>query len=164
MEIWDIIDEHGNATGRTIVRGETLKDGDYHLAVHIWIINDKNEFLIQKRAEHLELFPGIWAVTGGSAIEGEDSQTAAIREAKEELGIDINSNNMKKMTRIKKKDHFADVWLVNQNFLLEDIKIQEEEVSDVRWITMDDLKTLIENGKFHNYGNEYFKMIFGEKI
>ncbi len=87
MELWDILDEDGNATGRTIMRGNELKEDEYHLVVHIWIINNKGEILIQKRSEHLEFAPGVWATTGGSAIKGEDSITAACRETKEELGI-----------------------------------------------------------------------------
>ena len=57
MEIWDILDENGNKTGRTIIRGEKLEVDEYHLVVHIWIINSNGEILIQKRPEHLEFAP-----------------------------------------------------------------------------------------------------------
>jgi len=43
MEIWDILDKNGNMTGKTITRGDNLRDGEYHLIVHIWIINGKGE-------------------------------------------------------------------------------------------------------------------------
>ncbi|MCK4257383.1 MAG: NUDIX domain-containing protein [Halanaerobiales bacterium] len=64
-------------------------------------MNDKNEYLIQKRADHLKLLPGIWAAASGAAIKGEESKTAAIREVKEELGIKPCANKMKKIKRIK---------------------------------------------------------------
>ena len=125
-EIWDIYDKEGNKTGRTIVRGEELKEGDYHLVVHIWIMNDNKEFLIQRRAADLELLPNIWAATGGAAIQGEDSLTAAIREVEEELGIKPISDRMERINRIYREDSFADVWLLQQNANLDDIELQKE--------------------------------------
>jgi 8-oxo-dGTP pyrophosphatase MutT (NUDIX family)/diadenosine tetraphosphate (Ap4A) HIT family hydrolase len=160
VEIWDILDENGNKTNRTIIRGQELQPGDYHLVVHIWIVNDKNEFLIQKRAEHLKLMPGIWAVTGGSAVQGEDSLTAAVREAKEEMGIDVDLANFTKIATVKRKDNIADVWLARQNVALEDIKLQTEEVSDARWASKEAIEAMLQEGSFHNYGEAYFKRVF----
>lgn len=48
MELWDIYDELRCKTGRTHERGNLLPSGDYHLVIHVWIVNDKGEFLIQK--------------------------------------------------------------------------------------------------------------------
>lgn len=161
MELWDILDSERNKTGRTIVRGEKLKEGEYHLVVHIWILNDKNEYLVQKRAEHLKLLPGLWAATGGSAVAGEyDSKTAAIREAKEELGIDLDTNNMTRLMSIKRKDNHADVWFVRQNIDIQDVKLQAEEVSEAKWVSKEELENMISSGVFHDYGQEYFDNIF----
>lgn len=162
MEIWDILDENGNRTNRTIIRGQELQPGDYHLVVHIWVVNDKNEFLIQKRAEHLKLMPGMWAVTGGSAVQGEDSLTAAVREVKEELGIDVDLTNFTRIARVKRKDSIADVWLARQNVALEDIKLQAEEVSDARWASKEAIEAMLQEGSFHNYGEAYFNKVYSE--
>jgi isopentenyldiphosphate isomerase len=160
MEIWDIIDERGTKTGRTIVRGEQLQQGDYHLVVHIWIVNDKSELLIQKRAEHLKLLPGLWATTGGSAVRGEDSLTAAVREAKEELGVEVDTSKMTKISTIIRKDNIADVYLVRQNVSIDDVVIQQEEVSEVKWVEKEEIEEMVRNGVFHNYGEEYFNNLF----
>jgi len=162
VEIWDILDEKGNRTNRTIIRGQELQPGDYHLVVHIWVVNDKNEFLIQKRAEHLKLMPGMWAVTGGSAVQGEDSLTAAIREVKEELGIDVDLTNFTKIARVNRKDSIADVWLARQNIALEDIKLQEEEVSEARWASKEAIEAMLQEESFHNYGEAYFNKVYSE--
>lgn len=159
MEIWDILDGEGKKTGKTIIRGQELKDGDYHLVVHIWILNDKGEFLIQRRAEHLRLLPGLWAATGGSAVAGEDGKTAAIREVKEELGIDVDTENMIKLKTMKRRNNFAEIWLVKQNILLRDVHLQAEEVSGAKWVTKEELENMIKSGGFHNYGEDYFKDI-----
>lgn len=160
IETWDIYDKNGNKTGKTVIRGEKLKEGDFHLVVHIWIRNNKGEYMIQKRADHLEYLPSIWATTGGSAIEGEDSQTAAIREVEEELGIRPNIENMKKKKRIFMKNSIVDIWFILQDFSLNDITFCKEEVSAVKWVDKITLKEMIKSGIFYDYGEEYFRYIF----
>ncbi len=159
MEIWDILDENGNKTGKTIIRGEQLKVGQYHLVVHIWIINHRGEILIQKRPEHLEFAPGLWATTGGSAIQGEDSITAACREVEEELGIVLDVNSMLMPVRYKRKNSLVDILVVNQDIKLENLKLQKEEVSDVKWVTVNELKKMILEGSFYKSSNEYFNLL-----
>lgn len=160
MEIWDLLDSEGNKTGRTIIRGQELRDGEYHLVVHIWILNDKGEFLIQRRAEHIKLLPGVWAATGGSAIAGEDGKTAAIREAKEELGINVDTDNMTLLRTIKRRNNFAEIWLVKQNISLKDVVLQAEEVSAAKWVDKEELQNMIKTGVFHNYGGDYFRILY----
>ncbi|NLY46146.1 MAG: NUDIX domain-containing protein [Tissierella sp.] len=159
METWDILDENGSIPGRTILRGKDLKAGEYHLVVHIWIINSKGEVLIQKRPEYLAFAPGIWATTGGSAIVGEDSITAALREVKEELGININRNSMLSPLRIKRKNDFTDIWVVKQDIELIDIKLQKEEVEDAKWVNKKELKEMILDGSFYRYSDVYFQLL-----
>jgi 8-oxo-dGTP diphosphatase len=160
MEIWDILDRQGNLTGKTIVRGEELKEEEYHLVVHIWIMNSKGEFLIQKRAEVVKIMPGMWAATGGSVLAGEDSKAAALREVKEELGIDINGENLIKIERVLRKHNFGDVWFIKENVNLENLELLEEEVSDAKWMTKDEIKIMIDKGEFHDYGVDYFKNLY----
>ena len=159
MELWNILDSSGNKTGKTKVRGEELQEGEYHLVVHIWILNDKGQFLIQKRADHLKLMPGLWAATGGSIVAGEDGRTAAIREVKEELGFDVDETNFTKLRTIKRQDNFAEVWLVKQNVSIEDLILQVEEVSEAKWVHREELQNMVKAGVFHNYGEDYFKNI-----
>lgn len=55
----------GEKTGKTMIRGEAIPIGFYHIGVHIWPMNDKGELLIQRRSMGVQWKPGIWAVTGG---------------------------------------------------------------------------------------------------
>lgn len=109
------MNRQGIPKGRTIVRGEPLQPGDYHLVIHIWITDDSGRFLIQKRADHLSLYPGIWAATSGSALAGETSEKAAVRELKEELGITAALGEMNKLCRIIRSDNLVDLWLIKRN-------------------------------------------------
>ena len=110
VEVWDIIDENGVPTGRTTLRGRCLlKSGEYHLVVHIWIVSQDGRFLIQRRADDKKLMPGEWAATGGAAVSGEDSFTAAARELYEELGIRSDRQSLKKLLRIKRRSSLLDI-------------------------------------------------------
>ncbi len=162
-EKWDILDERGVPTGRQTLRGQTLlKSGEYHLVVHIWIVSSDNKFLIQRRSENKKLMPGEWAATGGAAISGEDSFTAANRELFEELGIKSDRLSLKKLFRIKRRNSLLDVWFIETDTKISDLKLQKTEVAEAKWVTAENLNQMIEEGQFHNYGKEYFSRVFSE--
>lgn len=163
IEKWDVLDEYGHKTGRTVLRGHgKLKPGEYHLVVHIWIISDNGKFLLQRRADDKKLMPGEWAATGGAAVSGEDSEAAARRELFEELGIRAEDNNLLKLCRFKRRNSLLDVWIVTFNSDSSELKLQKSEVAEVKWVTASELSQMISNGNFHNYGNEYFDTLFEE--
>ena len=164
IEIWDVLDENGNPTGKTALRGQgILKSGECHLVVHIWIVSSSGQFLIQRRADDKKLMPGEWAATGGAAVSGEDSFAAASRELFEELGIKSDRNSLKKLERIKRRNSLLDVWAIVCNIPENKLVLQRSEVAQAKWVSERELRNMIENGNFHNYGKEYFDSIF-EKI
>ena len=69
MECWDLLDDKGNLTGNTMVRGAYMRAGQYHLVVHIWVVDSNGRILLQRRALNRRLMPGAWAATGGSAVD-----------------------------------------------------------------------------------------------
>ena len=91
MELWDIYDENGNVTGRTMERNDwNLKEGEYHLTVLAVIARTDGKFLITKRVMTKSWAPGWWEVSGGAALAGENSKQAVLREVKEETGLDVS--------------------------------------------------------------------------
>lgn len=163
VEKWDILDKEGKPTGNTTLRGRfPLKPGEYHLVVHIWIISSDGKYLIQRRSDTKKLMPGEWAATGGAAISGEDSFTAARRELLEELGINMNESTAKKAFRIKRRNSLLDVWITGCDLPTEELVLQESEVAEAKWVTDKELEEMIKRGEFHNYGNEYFDRMFFE--
>lgn len=162
-EIWDILNESGNATGKTTVRGVGfLKPGEYHLVVHIWVLSSDGRFLIQRRSEKKKLMPGEWAATGGAAISGETSFAAANRELFEELGISSTPDTLKKILRLKRRNSLLDVWVITCDIPESRLKLQESEVAEAKWVSEEQLKEMIKSGHFHNYGKEYFEKIFAK--
>jgi len=158
-ELWDILDRDGNLTGRTIEKGQPLKEGEYHLIVHIWIRNSKGEFLIQKRSSQVGAWPGIWGVAGGSALSGESSLDAALREVKEELGLSFEPDTMRRLYSVRYKSVFSDLWFVCRDINLEDVRMQKEEVSEVKYACMDEILSMIENNEFINFGEAYMSFL-----
>ncbi len=59
------------------------------VAVGVMIFNEKGELFISKRSQNCTNERGKWEIPGGSVEFGEKLTEAAIREAKEEFGIDI---------------------------------------------------------------------------
>lgn len=159
MERWELLDSMGNPTGESMIRGEKLKNGQYHLVVHIWIVDSTGRLLIQKRAPHLKLMPGVWAVTGGSAILGEDGQTAARRELREELGIMTQPGEMLHMGRLRRRNSFCDMWLLKSDVAAEQLTLQAEEVARAQWVSWGKLMDMVNRRTFHNYGREYFDFV-----
>lgn len=151
MELWDIYDSCFEKTGRLQERGKDLHPGEYHLVVHIFPINSKKEILIQKRSDTVAWSPGVWAATGGSAIQGEDMYQACSRELEEELGIKESKDKMDMVAIFKKNYSFHSVWLVHTEAKLEELLIQKEEVAEARWVTRSELEDMINKDNFHKY-------------
>ncbi len=164
MEKWDILNKNGEKTSRVAIRGKTvLGTGEYHLVVHIWIVDDNGSYLIQRRSKQKKLMPGEWAATGGAAVSGEDSFTAAARELKEELGISSDRESLKFLKRIKRRNSFVDIWVINTSVSVDELELQQGEVDEARWVSKNELKKMIENGNFHDYGKYYWSVVLQSK-
>jgi mutator protein MutT len=128
------------------LRGEKISPGEYHIVVNIWIINNENKILLTQRHYEKE-FPLKWECTGGSLITGEDSFTAALREVEEETGIKLKKENGKLIDTIIRKDDIKDIYLFNENIKIEETKLQEEEVINIKWVTVKEFNEMINKGE-----------------
>lgn len=156
-EFWDVYNRNRIKTGKKIRRDyDKLNEGEYHLVVHIWIINSKGELLIQQRSLNKTL-PGMWASTGGSAIAGEDSLTGAQRELYEELGVLIKRDDFELIHTAFYNNKIGDVYLVKKDIDLASIKLDETEVMDCMYVTYEKMNEMIRN-------NEFYKNVFLDEI
>jgi len=160
MEIWDILDENGNLTGQTMQKGDkkVWQKGIYHQGADVWIINSENKILIQKRSSQKKLQPNVWAMTGGSVIKGETSLETLKRESFEELGIELDIENAIKINRYRTGNVWLDVYVVRQDINLDGIVIQEEEVSEVKFATYDEIEELYNHHQFMENRWEYVRV------
>lgn len=147
-ELWDVLDENRRPTGATVRRGDPLPEGVFHLVVHVCIFDGERRLLVQKRQPWKKIWPGMWDVSvGGSAIAGDDSRSAAIREAKEELGLDIELKGTAPFFSVKFAAGFDDYWCITRDVKMSELKLLKTEVSDVRWVTLAEYKDLVLEGK-----------------
>ena len=112
-ELVDVYDENKIKTNKIINRNDknALKENEYILSVHCWIINSKNEVLITQRSHKLNR-GGMWEDTHGAVKFGETSIEGMKRELNEELGINIEDNELILVTTLQRKNIFRDCYVI----------------------------------------------------
>ena len=102
MEYIDIFDYNNNPTGEIKEKTQAHEDGNFHRTAHVWIMNDKKELLIQKRSSTKKSHPNFWDISGAGHIRaGETVIEGAIRELKEELGLEVKEEDLQYIATIK---------------------------------------------------------------
>lgn len=161
MEFWDIYNIDRIKTNRTMVRGEPIKDGDYHLVVHLCIFNSEGKMLIQQRQPFKEGWSNMWDITvGGSAIKGETSQSAAERELFEEIGLSIDLRNIRPHITINSNNGFVDIYLIQKDVDISKLSLQYEEVQNVMWASKEEIISMIKAGQFIPYYESLILLFF----
>lgn len=151
-EWWDVYTIDRQLTGKRHLRGEPMKAGEYHLVVHVCIFNSRNELLIQQRQLCKKGWPNMWDVSvGGSALAGESSGEAAQRETLEELGIKLDLSGSRPCFTVNFPEGFDDYYLVKKDVEISGLKLQEEEVRQVRWVNKDEAVSMQEAGTLVPY-------------
>jgi 8-oxo-dGTP pyrophosphatase MutT (NUDIX family) len=150
MEICEVVDEFGARTGRVVPRGTELAADEFYLVVHIWIKDKAGDFLIQQRAGHLTVGPGIWATTVGYIQAGEDSLAGAVREVEEELGLPLSPVQFQRFRRQALENRVEDIWLV---IVARDAVLPTPgpDVADWKWVSGEELAQLANRGDFFRY-------------
>ena len=94
-EYFDVLNEKGEYTGKIETREKCHREGLWHKAVVVFIINSKGQVLLQKRSANKKMWPNTWDVTaGGHVLAGEFGFQSILRECEEELGIKLNKNDI----------------------------------------------------------------------
>lgn len=151
-EYWDLYDADRNKTNLIHNRANPIPSNLYHLVVSVWIRNVDGKYLLSQRHPDKE-YPLLWECTGGSALSGENSLQAAMREVKEELGISLNPKmgQLIYQERRNQTQDFYDVWLFEfkSELHISDCVLQETEVIDVRWASKEQIAELFNSGRLH---------------
>lgn len=150
MELLDIYDRDGKKKGITVFRGEYIKPDDYILVVHVYIYNENREFLIQRRSRKKKVNSGKWDITGGAVKAGEESHTAALRETKEEIGLTLDPAGLRFVGRSISIKHLVDVYFAQTEVDVDSLILQEEEVSEVKMIPVEQLLASLKITEFQD--------------
>lgn len=154
MEYLDIVDETGTPTGTIVSRTEAHRQGILHRTAHVWLVRKKEgklEILLQKRSDDKDSFPGRYDKSSAGHIPaGVDYIPSALRELKEELGVDGDATKLVDcgMKRLQIEDEFygerfidnqiSKVFVTFCDKEAEEFQVQREEVSEVRWFLFDE--------------------------
>ena len=171
MEIADknemllVLDEDGNSTGRVLNRDFIHKNGLFHNEVSCIVINNNKEILLQKRSKNKKSYPNCWALCAGHVIGYETIKNAILTEMNEELVMEIKEKNIfqliPKMKNTREDNNcYVTCFCAIINKKAEDFLIQNEEVEEVKWFTLQQFKEMIEKEEgtiFKN--NNYYNAI-----
>lgn len=112
----------------------------------VWLKNSKGEVLIAQRALTKDKDPGKWGPSAaGTVEEGETYESNAYKEAEEELGLRDTELKIGPKQRFYEPRHAFCQWFIGKcDKETDEFKLQEEEVEQVRWIDVDELKKDVE--------------------
>lgn len=159
MELLDVYDNNGNKTGRVVVRGDksVVLNDDEHIAVGvIYIENNNGEFLIQKTSKEKG---DNYSSTGGHIDSGETSLESIKRETKEELGLDIDNDDIVELVFLLYDKPIRFMFYLKKNIDVSDLRIQEEEVESVKFMSINEINNLIEKGLMVDSHAKIFKKV-----
>lgn len=162
MELFDLYDRERNKTGRTMERGTPIPKGCYHTVVHICVFNSDGKMLIQRRQPFKHGWSGMWDITvGGSAVSGDTSLSAAIRETSEEIGLTLAPDELRRVLTIETATGvFDDIYIVKKDLDETALTLQYEEVEQVKWADIDEIKSMIKEGSFIPYYESLIELLF----
>ena len=154
----DLYNSNLEKTNKTYFKGDDIPDGYYPMVVMIAIENSKGEFLMQRRSVNKG---GDWGVTGGHPKSGESPIDGIVTEVKEELGIDINKDEVIEFNSgCDGKDCYR-MYYIKKDINLNDITIQEEELSEVKYFSMKELEDMVERNELNEDQVAFFKKCRG---
>ncbi len=144
-----------------MARGESVQPGEYRLAVHVCIFNEKGEMLIQQRQPFKDGWPNMWDLSvGGCAQRGDTSQDAAEREAAEELGLHLDLQGIRPHITVNFYGGFDDIYLLEKEVDIDRLNLQYEEVQKVKWASVNEICAKIEEGTFIPYYPSLIRLLF----
>ena len=136
-ELVDLIDDEGR-TIATVTRREMRARRLPHRCVYILVFNRRGELFVHLRTPTKDVFPSFWDVAiGGVLAAGESFEQGASREAREELGIDVETEPLFPF-------HYADAATVVQGMVYRAVhegpfRLQPEEIVRGEFVPLDEL-------------------------
>ena len=161
MELFDLYTRDRVKTGRTMVRGDKVPEGLYRLVVHVCIFDPEGRMLIQQRQPFKKGWSNMWDITvGGCAVAGDTSQTAAEREIREEIGLEVDLQEERPTMTTIFEGGFDDYYVLTRDVDLSSLHLQYEEVQTVRWAEKEEILRMIDDGQFISYEKSLIELLF----
>lgn len=164
MEFMDLYTKDRVKTDKVLERGKPIPDNLFYFVVHICIFNSNNQMLIQQRQSFKSFLPNLWDVAaGGNSISGENSADAAKRELFEEIGYLHSFENERPALTINFDYGFDDIYILVLDLDINSLKLQYEEVQNVKWATLEEIIDMIDKSEFVPYKKDLIRLFFSLK-
>lgn len=166
MEILDVVDANGVPTGKTVDREKAHRQGICHRTSHVWLLRKyggKTQVLLQKRSVEKDSYPGCYDISSAGHIPaGEGFAQSALRELKEELGVEAKAENLiycgQRRFEFRAMFHNREFWdhQVSNVYVLwhdaeaEQFRLQRSEIESVLWMDLKECMELVRSAKMPN--------------
>lgn len=161
MELVDLYDENRVPLGRTAERYAKKGPGELRVVVHVCLFDSQGRMLIQRRTENKHIWPGLWDVTVGGGVDaGETTRQGAEREVREELGYALDLSGLRPSVTVNFAGGFDDFFIAVRDLDIHTLSLQAEEVSAVRWVTLEELLAMVDDGSFIPYPKSFLQFLF----
>lgn len=149
IEWFDIVDEDGTVIDKAS-RSQCHNGSKYlHPVVHVHVFNSEGKLLLQKRKLTKDIQPGKWDTSVGGHIQsGEALEDAIKREVLEEIGIPIDLARLRTIGRYVFESEIEREFVYSYAYTHDGpFRIQEEEIDEVRFLSIADIDALIAAGE-----------------
>lgn len=160
-EYIDIVDKNAKPTGKSELKSVIHQKGYYHNTAHIWFYTNNGNILLSQRSAKKTICPLLWDVSVAGHIDaGESIKTGAIRETKEEIGLDVSENNLKKIGVFEcfqsydngiNDNEFHHTFICELKVPLSELIPQEEEVETLKLVSIKEFKSILNNIGANNH-------------
>ncbi len=159
QEPLDVLDAAGLPTGEVKARGQVHRDGDWHRAIHIWIVQHGRYVLLQRRSRDKRLEPLKLDVSVGGHLRAGETLLDALREAEEELGLELRPGQVEYLgTAVSERFYpqldpplvdreHQDVYVALDDRPLPAYRLQASEVDTLYEVPLEKAIALIETGE-----------------
>jgi isopentenyldiphosphate isomerase len=144
-ELIDIVDKNGQPTGISASKSEIHSKGHLHNTSHVWFFTTEGNILLQQRSALKAICPLLWDVSVAGHIDaGETPEHAAIRETKEEIGVDISEEQLIKIGVFECfnshpngiiDNEFHHTFIIKTDVAISEFIMQKEEVEDLKYVS-----------------------------
>ena len=143
-EYWDLLDQNRNPLGTLHRRGDPLPAGARHLCVEV-ITLCRGRMLTTRRHPQKHN-GGFWEVTTGSALAGETSRAAAVRELYEETGIRAAEGDFRLLDTDRDKSTIYHFYCLKRYVPLREVVLLPGETDDAMWASFGKIHWMIRRG------------------
>ncbi|MBO5353604.1 MAG: NUDIX domain-containing protein [Lachnospiraceae bacterium] len=161
MELWDAYSKNEELTGATLVRGEAIPEGLYHLVCEVLVRHTDGSYLCMVRSMEKPNYGGWYEATaGGSALAGENKWQCVERELKEETGITCHEFKEIAVCRDERKQAFFHTFVCMVDVVKDSVQLQKGETEGYRWMSEEEFIRFVNSEEIIPSNRQRYKTYF----